>query len=165
MITFADAISSLRVSGLFFRSGQATKEFANGPSSWDEVLALIERDDELPFAEDWMSFEIERSNELATAARKASISRYNQWNEHSKVAVERVRMYSGDILAKTSTPEDIVRRLLPSVEWALVGAYLEETYADVSTVDFNHRMVQVLVGGFFPCGWDGEYPSGRPIVF
>lgn len=51
------------------------------------------------------------------------------------------------------------------IQWDVVGVCMEAEYADVFPPGFYAVLGYWYTKGHFPCGWEGEFPGGRIIVF
>jgi hypothetical protein len=56
-------------------------------------------------------------------------------------------------------------RFVNRVGYAVLLACLEGEYRRYARSSFNSDVMGWYLRGHFPCGWEGEYPAGRMIVF
>jgi hypothetical protein len=47
----------------------------------------------------------------------------------------------------------------------LVHACVEQEYADVVAPAFFSRLAEWYLRGHYPCGWLGDYPDGKIMVY
>ena len=52
-----------------------------------------------------------------------------------------------------------------AVDWDIVGACMEIEYADLIPPRYFKDRLDWYLAGHFPCGWEGDFPEGRLIVF
>lgn len=45
----------------------------------------------------------------------------------------------------------------------LIG--MEAEYADIRPPEFYARLAHWYLQGHFPCGWQGEFPSGKLVIY
>jgi hypothetical protein len=56
--------------------------------------------------------------------------------------------------------------LVHSVRWDILGALMENAYLRSGhSAFFFLEMLTVYEAGRFPCGWQGEWPKGRLLVY
>ena len=52
------------------------------------------------------------------------------------------------------------------IEWDLLGAIMEASYSNCKNrPEFFLELLKVYEAGNFPCGWIGEWPEGKLIVY
>jgi hypothetical protein len=52
-----------------------------------------------------------------------------------------------------------------AVQWDILHACIEAEYADVYPPGFFASQAYWYVKSHFPCGWEGEFPEGKLIVY
>lgn len=74
-------------------------------------------------------------------------------------------------LTKRKTAPIIEAQRLPKEFWwsvsaDIIGAAMECEYSDLVELGFfNTVIIPCYLNGHFPCGWEGEFPAGRLIVY
>ena len=126
--------------------------------SWNEAIEYCS-------SVEWENLCLEAMNQYSAKLLEMSKDRYNQWND---VAVQ---------LKSTTVP--IVRRKIESVvrennlpkvfedtvQWDILGVCMEAEYADIFQPGFYASQAYWYIKGHFPCGWEGEFPKGKLIVY
>jgi hypothetical protein len=91
--------------------------------------------------------------------------RYREWNritlETKKVLVPIVNIITGAPKKQHNLPKEFV----DYVSWDLLAACMEFEYADIVPPRYFAERAKWYLAGHFPCGWEGEFPEGRLIVF
>ena len=142
----------------FSRVGVKDTESAIVLSSWGEAI-------EHCGSIEWENLSLEVTNQYCERLVERSKPHFQKWNE---IAVE---------LKKTTVPlvrrkiQPVVRENnLPKVfgdmvQWDILGVCMEAEYADIVPPGFYASQAYWYVKGHFPCGWEGEFPRGRLIVY
>lgn len=55
--------------------------------------------------------------------------------------------------------------VIAQIEWDITHYAASVDYSDVYASSFYHQLGQLYLDGHFPCGWSGDYPVGKVIVF
>jgi hypothetical protein len=51
------------------------------------------------------------------------------------------------------------------VQWDILHVCMEAEYADVYPPGFYASQAYWYVKGHYPCGWQGEFPKGKLIIY
>ena len=62
-------------------------------------------------------------------------------------------------------PGTSCQKSLSAVQWDILHVCMEAEYADVYPPGFYASQAYWYVKGHFPCGWQGEFPNGKLIVY
>jgi hypothetical protein len=112
-------------------------------------------------------FLVESMKFVGERVQQIDYNLYNLWNifaAHGKTHLAEIN----DKYIFPRIPRDIdARDVAGMVNWVIVGATIERCYAIVGVVEpmWATRWCQLIVDGYFPCGWEGEFPNGRLIVY
>lgn len=127
--------------------------------SWDTALAsyrMVESD----------NVSIRASNELANQLPRPV---YQQWNRVSAAAKEPVLKILEKKIAESVSmnyaPESMLELYKLNMAWDLVHKIFECEFAEYLTTSYFGEKTELYLGGYFPCGWEGDYPIGRFIVY
>jgi hypothetical protein len=127
-------------------------------SSWKEAI-------EHCGSIEWENLCLEAVNQYRERLVERSKERFNMWNE---IAIE---------LKKTSVPlvrrkiEAVVREhglpklLEDTVQWDILHVCMEAEYADIYQPGYYASQGYWYVKGHFPCGWKGDFPEGKLIIY
>jgi len=113
----------------------------------------------------WENLRIEWGNTLSGRLAVEFPARFDQWNE---VTIELKRLLLPIVdekIAAVELDEKLRTKLLNSVRWDLLSLLQESEYSDLVTPHYYAALGAVYFDGHFPCGWEGEYPDGKFIVF
>ncbi|MFM0084730.1 hypothetical protein P0D72_38575, partial [Paraburkholderia sediminicola] len=90
---------------------------------------------------------------------------FREWNllvrELKNLTMPLVLRKTRNVVDHNNLPQGIV----DAVQWDVLHLGMEAEYADVLPPGFYAAQAYWYMKGHFPCGWDGDFPSGRPIVF
>lgn len=114
----------------------------------------------------WENAQIEALNELGAKVQMKDRTRYfGVWNPLAKEATKAADALIADLLMPILHREKLPGIIRQRISHDLSGIYLEFEYSDIATPGFFTRLAEVYQSGHFPCGWEGEYPDGRLIIF
>jgi hypothetical protein len=113
----------------------------------------------------WENLCIEAANQYRERLQERAPDRFQQWNsivEETKVrTVPLVRRKLSKVMSANNLPslfED-------SVQWDILHLCMEAEYADVYPPGFYASQAYWYTQGHFPCGWKGDFPKGKLVVF
>ena len=114
--------------------------------SWEEAFCYCEDD-----ISKWCRTEagLRLYNHLATLNRE----RFRQWNEIALGFADPLQRFVAKALSVAGIPE-FPAHAVTSLKSQLIGALMEEAYDDVLSVTLCREQAQLLVEGYFPCGWE-----------
>ena len=113
----------------------------------------------------WQNTQQRAGNRLAAAVQTVSWDQHNRWNEILKIAdpiIDELLKRDVDPILQTQAIPSIV---LKRVRCDLQGFALETEFNEIVEPGFFSRLADYYRRGHFPCGWEGEYPQGRLILF
>jgi len=146
---------------LFTNVGRFQGEEGTIPvSSWEQALSACEEDDWFQLT-DWLPNEV-----FAEVSRKAK-SRYQEWNQHVQAIEKRLKPWVDSqvqLVSPNLAPQNL-EIFHGRILWELMHATLETEYGDIISKGFFSVLAGWYLRGHFPCGWKGEYPDGRLVVF
>ena len=114
---------------------------------------------------EWENLCLEAANQYRLRLLERSKERFKQWNE----VVERLKPKTEALVRRKI--EGVVRaNSLPqvfedTVRWDILHVCMEAEYADVYQPGYYASQAYWYVKGHFPCGWEGEFPDGRLIIY
>ena len=142
----------------FSRVGVVDTAAAKVVNSWPEAIALCS-------TIDWENFVLDRANDFRVRLRATSVSDYDRWNEVarplSKVVVPMVYAKTRDVVLQWRLPQEFVQR----VGWDVIHMAIESEYSEICPPGFLAVQGAWYLNGHFPCGWEGRFPNGIPIVY
>ena len=143
----------------WFRSvGVKDTEAAVVLSSWAEAVESCASDA-------WQDLLLEAANRHREQLLQKDKERFRRWNEI-------VREVKPSVLALVARKiEPVVREhSLPkvfgdTVNWDILHLAMEAEYADVYPPGFFASQSYWYAHGHFPCGWQGEFPAGKLVIY
>jgi hypothetical protein len=155
--TLAD-LDDLEKGEWFHAVGAKDTDTAIVLSSWGEAI-------EHCGSVGWENLLLEAANQYRERLRERSRERLAKWNqvvdEIKPVTEALVRRKVRAVCSKHELPkvfEDTVR-------WDILHLCMEAEYAAVYPPGFYAGQAYWYVKGHFPCGWQGEFPQGKRIVY
>ena len=114
---------------------------------------------------DWVALCNEAANHYRTRVAERSPDRLARWNELAReVKAITVPM----VIAKTQQlvqEGKLLARSVDSIQWDVLHVGMEAEYADVFPPGFFASQAFWYLKGHLPCGWSGEFPRGKLVVF
>jgi|SRR5438128_6848268 len=127
-------------------------------SSWPEAVAHCG-------SSAWQDLMLEARNQYCERLVERSQERFSQWNEIvvplKALTMPLVARKTTDVCARHQLPKIFVG----TVQWDILHVCMEAEYADVYPPGFYASQAYWYVKGHFPCGWQGEFPNGKLIVY
>ena len=126
--------------------------------SWKEAVELCDSDC-------WEGTVTEAHNELTEHLDRVCRSEFQQWNVHIgevKAHFEQSAWETMENYVATLALPDVV---VDCVKWDTMHAVMVERYEKWSPPLFFLELLTVYEAGFFPCGWEGNWPDGNLIVY
>jgi hypothetical protein len=138
--------------------GQKDTEVALVLSSWKEAIDSCASDE-------WQDLILEAANQYRERLLSNSKERFSQWNK----IVQEVKPFTVSLVAR-KTEKIIKENQLPkifedTVNWDILHVAMEAEYTDVYPPGFFASNAYWYVHGHFPCGWQGDFPNGKLIVY
>jgi hypothetical protein len=116
----------------------------------------------------WENGQLEAANQLTAwlsdNAQKAYDTKWNRLvgEQTTKVLAPAMKKSLRPFAEKNHLP----RKVLESVGWDVVHALMENAFlATGHRCFFFLELLTVYEAGHFPCGWRGEWPNGKLLVF
>lgn len=151
-------IDELKKADWFCRVGVADTDSATVLSSWKDAAKSCK-------SRKWTDLCLEAANQLRERILERSRERFEQWNvvakDCRKVAIPLVRRKLRPHILKHSLPNDVEG----AVSWDIIHLCIEAEYADVVSPAFFASQGYWYVNGHFPCGWKGDFPDGKLVIY
>jgi hypothetical protein len=127
-------------------------------STRNEALKNSER-------ESWEALCLEAANQYRERLVERDMPRFSRWNS----IVEEVKKSTIPlVLRKTQCvvdANDLPQAFVHTVQWDILHVCMEAEYADVFPPDFYAVLAYWYAQGHFPCGWEGDFPKGKLLVY
>lgn len=160
----SDVSARVRAIDWFVRCGSTPSLDLTMPvqrvDSWEVAVASCS-------SAEWEDVELEAQNQLTIWLSQHDRDGYRRWNRivktHKRSTVE-------PLIEKTIRPIQLAQGLhesvISSVQWDVLGALMENSYLPSGhSAMFFLELLQAYEAGHFPCGWLGEWPIGKLVVF
>lgn len=129
-------------------------------AGWTEVMKSCS-------SESWEHVQLEAQNQLATWLHQNAREQDRTWNEvvaRHKTAV--IEPLSREKWVPFQRANSLDARLVHCVEWDILGVLMTNSFLDTGhRCFFDLELLTVYEAGHFPCGWRGNWPDGRLLVF
>jgi len=113
---------------------------------------------------DWENVSLQACNAITGYLAIRQSLKYQYWNDLVREAKE---IIDNEIISfiknPTSLDDDI---LVNNVKWDLVSFLAEDAYKSyLPDEPFFSRLTVIYENGHIPCGWEGQWPSGRLVIY
>lgn len=113
----------------------------------------------------WDGLLLEAANRYSEKVAGASPERFGTWNsvalEVRKHVLPLVKRKVEPVTLAVNPPAAFER----AVRWDMIHVCMEAEFADVYPPGFFASQAFWYVEGHFPCGWDGEFPEGKLVLY
>lgn len=127
-------------------------------ASWDAAAASCS-------SPAWDELQHEAASRYRERLAERSRERLRHWNkivdDVGPTVQELVRAKTDAVVANESLPPTVVR----VIEWDMLHLCMESEFGDVFPPGFYAAQAYWYTVGHFPCGWDGEFPTGTRVIF
>ena len=127
-------------------------------SSWGEAI-------EHCCSVDWENLQLEAANQYRKRLSERDGGRLAKWNG----IVDGIKPTTTALVRRKFEAVCVAHRLPKifedTVQWDALHLCMEAEYADVYPPGFYASQAYWYVHGHFPCGWQGEFPAGRLIIY
>jgi hypothetical protein len=127
-------------------------------SSWSEAMFYCSSDE-------WQDVIIEATNLYRIKLLNISKERYNGWNIIVKDVLPRVEELVTRKTKKVIEENNLPKIFIDTVIWDILHLAIGLEYADMQEFSFFVNNGYWYLNGHFPCGWQGDFPEGKLIVY
>jgi hypothetical protein len=114
----------------------------------------------------WEDVTLEAQNNLTVFLHIKYRSEYEEWNN---IVVESKKYLKADVIPKLSLireENNLDEGFVNTVTWDILGAMMENAYKGCKNRPiFFLDLLTIYEKGKFPCGWEGNWPEGKLIVY
>lgn len=153
-----ELLLELEAQECFSRLGKAHNDHSvRTARDWQEVTESINN----PY---WEDVTLEAANQIGLAIQSISRSDYRRWNSL-------VHLLKPTILPMIERKIERFRNdrsfkvIEGCVQWDILHWCLESEFSDFNPPGFFQELGHWYLKGHLPCGWEGQYPEGRLIVY
>lgn len=151
-------LDKLSAADWFVAVGQRLDAKVIHVASWDEAIASCK-------AHGWECCQNEMLNLVRDGPCQKDRARYNQWNDIVRELKVRFMPIVNERCDRVVKANRLPKVFMDCVNWDVLGLLMECEYADLTDSRWFHTLGDWFLRGRFPCGWDGEFPRGRLIVY
>jgi hypothetical protein len=138
--------------------GVRDTEAADVLSSWHEAI-------ESCGSAEWEDLCLEAANQYCERLAERSPQRFQTWNDIvlaiKPTALALVQEKTKQVVEANDLPAAFVN----AVNWDILHLCMDAEYADVYPPGFFASQAYWYVKGHFPCGWQGQFPEGKLIIY
>ena len=114
----------------------------------------------------WENMCLDRMGDFTTYLLKNHKDEYNRyWNDEIRLIKERYISVISDKVNQALLINDLSVDLLDDIKMNILSIFMLEYYSEYYSSDFYNKMMIIYLTGHLPCGWIGEYPNGKFIVY
>lgn len=113
----------------------------------------------------WENLRLEAVNQHCQRLLSLSPNRFKQRNDVVRMVKPTAEKLVREKIDGVVSDPDQLKALETVVRWDVVNLCLECEYADVYPPGFYASQAYWYTIGHFPCGWEGDFPEGRLILF
>lgn len=151
-------LTQLDQANWFTCTGVRDTDKARVLSSWQEAIEHCS-------SIEWENLCLEAVNQYCERLIERSKERFNKWNE---IATE-IKQTS-EPFVRRKIQAVVCQHNLPTVfesmvQWDILHVCMEAEYAEVYPPGYYASQAYWYVHGHFPCGWEGEFPNGKLIIY
>lgn len=114
----------------------------------------------------WENICLERKGDFTAYLLKNHKTEYNKyWNDVVRMVKEQ---YISKISEKVNIALlncDLSVDILDDIKMNILLIFMLEYYSEYYSSDFYNKILEIYLAGHLPCGWIGEYPNGKFIVY
>ena len=152
-------LSKLEGASLFTAVGNKDVSDYAYASSWMDAMANC-------VGAKWSDTLIDSTSTLREKVLALSRERYDEWRvmdgQFRPLVLDLARKKTARLMQAHSLPDKFMFAVFAS--WLGIG--YEAEYSDLVEPGFyTHVILDCYMKGHFPCGWDGDFPEGRLIVY
>ena len=142
----------------FDRLGEKERKAVVVVSSWQEALESCN-------ADEWGDTQLAGANLLRERVQDKTMDRYQQWNDLVRDLKPHVKSLVDRKTKGVVKEHRLPKAFTDSVMWDILNACLECEYADLCSPSFYDDLANWYIKGHFPCGWEGNFPAGKLIIY
>lgn len=127
-------------------------------SSWQDAI-------EHCASTEWENLCLEAANQYCERLVERSRERFNKWNDIAVELKETTEPYVRRKIDSVVRANNLPKVFENMVQWDILHLCMEAEYADVYPPGYFASQGYWYSKGHFPCGWEGEFPKGKRIIY
>lgn len=109
---------------------------------------------------------LNRMGDFTTYLLKNHKAEYNKyWNDEVREIKEQYISKISEKVIFSLKNNDLSVGILDDIKMNLLSIFMLEYYAKYYSSDYYTKMLEIYLAGHLPCGWLGEYPNGKFVVY
>ena len=108
---------------------------------------------------------MDRRNELTSFLFLNYSDDYDDWNNIVRIVKKEHIIPISESLRKVLQQREWPVEIVDDISFNLISLFMANNYSDIYSDNFWDVMLHVYLSGHLPCGWVGNYPDGKIIVF
>lgn len=114
----------------------------------------------------WENMCLDRMGDFTAYLTKNHKDEYKKyWNEEVKYIKANYIPSISENINKVLLEKELPLDILDDMKMNIVSLFMLEFYSDYYSCDFYEKMQEIYLAGHLPCGWVGEYPNGKFLVY
>jgi hypothetical protein len=127
-------------------------------SSWSEAIKSCS-------SADWEDLCLESANQYRARLAEKAPEQLEKWNDIVDVIKPIVQSLAREKTNLVMEENHLPKVFLDAVNWDILHLCMEAEYADAYPPGFFASQAFWYTKGHFPCGWMGEYPRGKLVIY
>jgi len=152
------SFDQLREADWFSNLGQPREGAFTIVTTWEAALQHCGSDQ-------WQDLILEAANRYREAVFKRDPARFQKWNGVVKDVKTIVLPFIEQKVHPMVVGSGLPQSVEGAVRWDLIHFAMECEFADVYPPGFFASQAYWYTQGRFPCGWDGDFPKGKRILY
>jgi hypothetical protein len=151
-------LDELRRAQWFARVGVRDTEAADVLTSWDQSIESCSSDE-------WQDLLMEAANQYRERLVERSRERFAKWNDLVREIKPVTERLAQEKTSAVMQQHQLPIALLHAANWDILHVCMEAEYADVYPPGFYASQAYWYIKGHFPCGWRGQFPDGKLVIY
>lgn len=114
---------------------------------------------------EWENFCLDRRNDLTSFLFRNYRKDYGNWNNTVRLVKKEYIISISDSVMQVLQQREWPNSMVDDISFNLLCIFMANNYSELYSDVFWDRMLNVYLSGHLPCGWVGNYPEGKLIVF
>ncbi|PHR93461.1 MAG: hypothetical protein COA78_32865 [Blastopirellula sp.] len=136
------------------------------PSKYSDFQPVIDWDNAIALSESlvWENIGIEEGNNITLHLNSVCKDEFQKWNQVVNNAKEELEI-SWQRLSNYVEDNNLPQVIVDCAKWDTINAVAVEYYSVWKPSRYYIDLLEIYQLGHFPCGWLGEWPSGKMCVY
>jgi hypothetical protein len=105
------------------------------------------------------------TNQIRYLLRERAAKEYQKWNAVANGIRPEITQLVERKTEGALTDPAATKLLRDYLAWDIMHACMESEYENVCTIHYHRKRVALLQKGHCPCGWQGEFPQGKHLIY